>query len=72
MDRLKWIPLPRTQSTVSDLMQAIENPRFDKDWKDLRFAPWRFFYLDYHHHLQPQDQTMEQWLSSEWTKVSIL
>ncbi|KAI7873277.1 VTC domain-containing protein [Mucor mucedo] len=69
MDRLRWIPLPRTQSTLSDFMRQTDNASFDRDWKQLRFAPWRFFYLDYHHHLQQEGQTMEQWLVSEWIKV---
>lgn len=71
MDRtpLRWLPLPTTQSTLSDLVRHISDvSSFDQEWKDLRFAPWRFFYLDYHH-LQ-QDKNLPRRLETEWIKVN--
>lgn len=67
MDKLSWLPLPTTQSSLSDFVRLTDVSSFDEEWKDLCFAPWRFFYLDYHH-LQ-QDENIEQRLEAEWLKV---
>ncbi|KAI9263855.1 hypothetical protein EDC94DRAFT_606351 [Helicostylum pulchrum] len=45
-----WLPLPTTQSSLSDVARQIyDGSSFDQEWKDLRHEPWRFYYLDYHH-----------------------
>ncbi|KAG2231297.1 hypothetical protein INT48_006408 [Thamnidium elegans] len=68
---LPWLPLPITQSSLSDVArQRYDGPSFDQEWKDLRFIPWQFFYLDYHH-LQ-QDivyGNIVKRLETEWNKV---
>lgn len=68
---LPWLPLPTTQSSLSDVARQIyDGSSFDQEWKDLRFIPWRFFYLDYHH-LQKDIVygNIAKRLETEWNKV---
>lgn len=70
-----WLPLPTTQSALSDMVYISQNSsRFDQDWKYSRFMPWRFYYLDYFHLQQiiKQDAdkiTINRKLEDEWKKV---
>lgn len=80
-----WLLLPNTQSTLFDVAQQQiyylkdeeEDETFDQEWIDLRFIPWRFFYLDYHHLKQNivesigKGDDIEKSLESEWSKVNI-
>lgn len=71
---LPWLPLPTTQSSLSDVARQIyDGSSFDQEWKDLRFIPWRFFYLDYHH-LQKDIVygNIAKRLETEWSKVIII
>lgn len=71
---LQWVPLPSTQSSLSDVSRQVfdNTSSFDQEWKDLRFLPWRFFYLDYEH-LQHglMYANLFKKLETEWNKVKI-
>lgn len=73
---LSWLPLPITSSTLSDVAQQTYNvSSFDQEWQNLRFLPWRFFYLDYQHLNQELNSTtaivqdVTELMQLEWNKV---
>jgi hypothetical protein len=77
---LPWLPLPITSSTLSDVAQqvVVSNNHvspFDQEWQNLRYMPWRFFYLDYLHLNQEinsngDEGDMVELIQLEWNKVS--
>jgi hypothetical protein len=75
---IPWLPLPNTQSGLCDVAYTLQDNtslQFDQDWKDLRFLPWRFFYLDYLHlqrMIQQHSNTViiDRKLEDEWKKVN--
>jgi hypothetical protein len=72
---IPWLPLPTTQSALCDMAYTLQDhSRFDQDWKNSRFLPWRFFYLDYQHLQQMIKQhsdtlAIDRKLEDEWKKV---
>ncbi|PHZ13109.1 uncharacterized protein RHIMIDRAFT_237135 [Rhizopus microsporus ATCC 52813] len=72
---LSWLPLPITQSALSDVARAcVSNTSFEQEFKELKYAPWRFSYLDYYQ-LQRDittislSQTVAKRFEAEWSKV---
>ncbi|KAL7332702.1 hypothetical protein PS15p_201718 [Mucor circinelloides] len=66
-----WLPAPCCIDTLSDLA-ALD--QFEQRWKDARYMPWRFCYMDYEV-LQKEMTTMQDsWtissrLQDEWIRI---
>lgn len=68
-----WLPIPTCIDTLSDI---VSSSQFDQNWKNARFLPWRFFYVDYQvlrQEILNRNDTniIDEKLQDEWTKASI-
>ncbi|KAG1151396.1 hypothetical protein G6F38_001332 [Rhizopus arrhizus] len=72
---LSWLPLPTTQSALSDVAQMyVSKSLFEQEFKDLRYMPWKFNYLDYSQLQQYIDtisssKVVAKRIELEWIKV---
>ena len=74
---LSWLPLPATQSALSDVARAcVSNTSFEQEFEELKYAPWRFSYLDYYQLKRDittisLSLTVAKRFETEWSKVNI-
>lgn len=68
-----WLPIPTCADTLSDI---VSSNQFNQNWKNARFLPWRFFYIDYQVLQQEilnrnDSNIIAKKLQDGWTKASI-